>query len=279
MSVYRQNAIVSRQVASKGTAFLGVVRGAGFDADTLAFALASGATSLGPLDAFVRGLKSAGLWGFIRSWPMLPGQNAGSGATVYGLGGLNGVNGNLTGSPAWNAGGVELLSASSQRMDAAISSFNSRYSVGAAVTMMTSGLGGSCIVAINGTSSADSVQLNDTIGSAFAGGHRQVAGSTYIAPPNQPYTINAPAFVAQGWDGSATVRKAIDGANTSVGAPAFGGAIAPLRVNCRGDALTHGQNKRVAFAFYLVGAGGTDAEHGAIRDLYKSTLGAGLGLP
>ena len=252
---------------------------ANLDPDAAAFIASSGATDSAAINSWVTQVKAAGLWSFIRAWPMRSGQNAGAGATVYGLGGLDAVNGTLVNSPAWQADGVQFLSASTQRMDAAISSFSGRYTVGAAVTMMTTGSGGSCIMAVNGNSAADSAQMNDATPSVFAGGHRQVAGSTYIATPNQTYTINVPAFVAQGWDGSATVRKSLDGANTSVAAPAFGGAIAPLRVNCRGDMLTHGQDKRVAMAFYMAGAGGTDAEHQTLRTIYKDTLGAGLGLP
>jgi len=257
----------------------GLGSSASLDPDAAAFIAASGATDQASINEWVKEIKNAGLWAHIRAWPMRSGQNAGAGATVFGLGGLDSVNGTLANSPSWQANGVQFLSASAQRMDAEISSFSGRYCIGAAVTMMTTGVGGSCIMAVNGTTAADSIQMNDATPSLFSGGHRLIAGSTYIATPNQTYTIDVPAFVAQGWDGSATVRKKLDSANTSIAAAAFGGAIAPLRVNSRGDIVTAGQNKRVAMVFYMAGAGGTDAEHETLRTIYKATLGAGLGLP
>lgn len=252
---------------------------ANLDPDAAAFIASSGATESAAINSWVTQVKAAGLWSFIRAWPMRSGQNAGTGATVYGLGGLNAANGVLTGSPLWQANGVQFLLASGQYMTAAISSFSGRYSVGAAATMLTTGVGGSVIVAINGVSAADSVQINDAPTSTIGGGHREVAGATYVAVPNQAYTIDVPAFTVQGWDGSATARRNTNGANVSVATPAFGGAVTPFRVNARADVGTIGQNKRVAFAFYTSGAGGTDAEHETLRTIYKATLGAGLGLP
>ena len=62
-------------------------RGASLDPATSAFVAASGATDAAAIDAWVVQMKAAGLWSFVRAWPMRAGQNAGAGATVYGLGG------------------------------------------------------------------------------------------------------------------------------------------------------------------------------------------------
>jgi hypothetical protein len=252
---------------------------ANLDPDAAAFIASSGATDSAAINSWVTQVKAAGLWSFIRAWPMRSGQNAGAGATVYGLGGLNAADGVLTGSPLWQTAGIQFLFASSQYMTAAISSSSAHYSAGAAVTPLTTGGPNSCIVAVNGTSNADAMQINDAGSNVLSGGHRTVAGSTNVSTPNQAFVNGTVMFAAQGWDGS-VVRRTKDGAAVTAAATTFGGAITPLRVNARGDTVTAGQDKLVAFAFYLVGTGSGDAAtHEMLRTIYKATLGAGLGLP
>jgi hypothetical protein len=275
--INRQAPLASLGVASRSVVTIGATRGPGYDQDTLDFAAASGATSLGPINAFVLRLKAEGLWGLIRAWPMLLGQNAGSGATVYGLGGLSGENGTLVNSPARQVGGIQFIQASGQQMTVAITGYSGRYAVGGVFTPLTSGAANSCFIAVNGPSAADSTQINDGIGSGLGGGHRQVAGSTYISPSPQAFANGASFFVVQGWDLS-TVRRMKDGSLSSAASPAFGGAISPLRINARGDTGGVGANKRCAFAFRMANNASSAAEYEALRFLYKETLGSGLGL-
>jgi hypothetical protein len=251
----------------------------GIDADASAFIVATGATNRDAIFSWVAQIKAAGLWSLIRAYPMRSGQNAGTGTTVFGLGGLNSANGVLTGAPLWQADGVQFLLASGQYMTATISSSSANYSAGAAVSMLTTGGPNSCIIGVNGTSNADAMQINDAATNVLSGGHRTVAGSTNVSTPDQAFTANSPLFTAQGWDGS-VVRRTTNGVVVTAVATTFGGAITPFRVNSRGDAATTGQNKRVAFAFYLVGAGsGSAATQETLRTIYKATLGVGLGLP
>jgi len=79
------------------------------DTDVLAFAAASGATSIPDLlkvEDLVAYLKAQSLWGYARFYPMKSAQNAGSGSTVYGLGGLTSNNMTLVNSPTWGSDGV-----------------------------------------------------------------------------------------------------------------------------------------------------------------------------
>jgi hypothetical protein len=87
------------------------------DTDVLAFAAASGAVSIPDLlkiEDLVEYLKSQSLWDYARFYPMKSAQNAGSGSTVYGLGGLTSNNMTLVNSPTWGSDGVTFASASSQ---------------------------------------------------------------------------------------------------------------------------------------------------------------------
>ena len=79
------------------------------DSDVLAFAAASGAKSipdLNKIEDLVTYLKAQGLWNYARFYPMKSAQNAGTGSTVYGLGGLTSNNMTLVNSPTWGSGGV-----------------------------------------------------------------------------------------------------------------------------------------------------------------------------
>jgi len=163
-------------------------------------------------------------------------------------------------------------------MDVTIANYSGNYANGGAFTSQTTGGANSMIIAINGTSNADSSSIFDAGSNICGGGHRQVAGSTFVQLGDHTFTTNTPYFVIQGWDGT-TVRKAFNGNVTSVASPTFGGAIAPLRINCRGDGLNYGQNKICHMAFYMAGNGGSAAQYETLRTLYKTTIGQGLGLP
>jgi len=87
------------------------------DTDVLAFAAASGAVSIPDLlkiEDLVAYLKAQSLWDYARFYPMKSAQNAGSGSTVYGLGGLTSNNMTLVNSPTWGSEGVTFDAASSQ---------------------------------------------------------------------------------------------------------------------------------------------------------------------
>jgi hypothetical protein len=153
------------------------------------------------------------------------------------------------------------------------------YLVGAVVNPATTGAPNSQIIAHNGTSNADAVQIFDNTGNALGGGHRQVAASTFVSPNNQTSTTGAFQMAQQGWDGS-TVRRVINFSSQETAASAaFGGFISPLRLNARGDSVIVGANKTIAFAYMSQGAGAALVTCSAIYTLYKQTLGQGLGLP
>ena len=84
------------------------------DPDVAAFRAASGATNVAGLNRLAVYLKGQSLWDYARFYPMKSSQNAGSGSTVYGLGGLTSNNMTLVNSPTWGSGGVTFDAGSSQ---------------------------------------------------------------------------------------------------------------------------------------------------------------------
>ncbi len=77
------------------------------DPDVLAFAAESGATDLTGLDNLVTYLKGEGLYDDFVIYPMKSAQNAGSGSTVYSLGGLTDNDLTIQGGAAWDANGFD----------------------------------------------------------------------------------------------------------------------------------------------------------------------------
>ena len=84
------------------------------DPDVAAFRAASGATNVAGLNRLAVYLKGQSLWDYARFYPMKSSQNAGSGSTVYGLGGLTTNNMTLVNSPTWGSGGVTFDADSTQ---------------------------------------------------------------------------------------------------------------------------------------------------------------------
>jgi len=85
-----------------------------YDADVAAFQKASDAADVTGIMDLVDYLKGQSLWDYARFYPMKSSQNAGSGSTVYGLGGLTSNNMTLVNSPTWGSDGVTFTSASTQ---------------------------------------------------------------------------------------------------------------------------------------------------------------------
>jgi len=87
----------------------------GLDPSISAFAAASGATDLTPLNNLAKYLRSQSLISSARCFPFKSAQNAGSGSTVYGWGDLTANNCTLVNSPTWGADGIDFDNALSQR--------------------------------------------------------------------------------------------------------------------------------------------------------------------
>ena len=87
---------------------LGLQRPVGslLDSDVQAFKSESGATSLTGLNNLVKYLKGESKYDNFVIYPMKSAQNAGSGSTVYSLGGLTTNNMSLVSLPSWSASGV-----------------------------------------------------------------------------------------------------------------------------------------------------------------------------
>jgi hypothetical protein len=79
------------------------------DGDAAAYFTRAGvtdATAKAQINAFVKGIKELGLWSSIVSWPLRSTQNAGTGTTAYSLGGYGIYDATLNVSPTWGTNGI-----------------------------------------------------------------------------------------------------------------------------------------------------------------------------
>lgn len=112
----------------------------GLDVDTIAYAArvkaGSGVTiltePLKQLNKFIVGIKKLGLWNSMVCWPMRSIHNAGTGTTVYSLGGLGTYNGTMTNGPTWGFNGVSFRTSSYINVPntAVITSGSGSFSIG-----------------------------------------------------------------------------------------------------------------------------------------------------
>jgi hypothetical protein len=83
------------------------------DADVDSYILRAGvtdSTAQTQINDFVVGVKALGLWNKMVCWPLRSAQNAGTGSIAYSLGGLGTYNGTLNAQAIWTADGVDLTS-------------------------------------------------------------------------------------------------------------------------------------------------------------------------
>ena len=252
------------------------------DPDAADFCRRSGATDRAAINAFVRGVKDLGLWNNIVCWPLRSSQNAGTGTTAYSLGGLGTYNGTLVNGPTWGTSGITFVNASSQHILMGSQVFtNSDYTMFAAFKLtdvatsnllafaLTWSAGGFLGVESNGGTRDRHLAWTNTGASS---GARLSASGVSTVMHTAALTANASEFRlftnGASFDSGVGNYQIITGSGkTAIGAANNSGA----------NTIGH-FNGEIAFAF-AASQHLSAANVAALNNLYKSTLGTGLGLP
>ena len=232
-----------------------------YDPDALAYVQASGATDIENINAFVVGIKGLGLWDSVVCWPLRSTQNAGTGSTAYSLGGLGTYNGTLVNGPTWGGGGVNF-----NVVNAYISvtgTINQPMTVMGAVNFKATMNGGSLIDGTNRVTLFNGGEVAQA--TLFAGSTLASGANTFSTGKN---------FIAGYANGpSSTVHVNGNTTTGNAGSNNLGGNTIFIGNN---SVLSDG-NRNIDIAFCAIFSG--QAYSDAVRSLYKSTLGQGLGLP
>lgn len=262
------------------------IRTYGLDIDTIRFAQriksGSGTTilpePLKQINKFVVGIKKLGLWNSMVCWPMRSIHNAGTGSTVYSLGGLGIYNGTMVNSPTWSTDGVTSLVASAQGISATINNLTlneqTLFGVGRAAVASQ----GYVLVARNstgGTQNGMSLRAHEF--GLIVTTVQQVNGSTTI----QRFGTNTTNFFGYAAAANTTTGrvKEFPSVETSDTNLSFTGNLTntdPLWIGRR-NAAAGTQNNTIAFASVFI----KDLRNNwdLLYSLYKRTLGIGLNLP
>jgi hypothetical protein len=260
------------------------------DSDVSSYITTTGATDTTGLNEFVLGLKSMGLWTTSKFWPLRSTQNYGSGTAVKSLGGLGTFDGTISGSAAWGTDGITF-----DGVDDRISISNPAQSTSLAALTLFSvhDSDGTTSRHVFGSFGSSSTGVGPTmwVGGSVLGGSA-AANSFYNVSLDGTNTNATSSQLSSGNTGNAQTQAMIytPSANT-VYANTASVSATPTRASIWNNAATWemgARNNGGAYGYYYVGVQSfhfvsttalSDAQHTALRDLYKATLGAGLGLP
>ena len=231
------------------------------------------ATTRLQLNEFVRGVKNLGLWSNMVCWPLRSAQNYGGADStdtrVASLGGLGTFNGTRVNGPTWGADGITY--------DGVNDSIATSFTLGAAQvfcgvvgSMPTSGGGGFFYGGVNSASEP-----------IYWVNPRTATNAEYWFNLSRPSISDNTTAGVQMWStvGGAGLNTKGYRSTTLLGTAATAAsAPSPLTLSS-GLVLGRfagGYSGTAALAFIIHAA---PASPNAFYDLYKSTLGTGLGLP
>lgn len=260
---------------------------AAFDPDALAYFTTAGITdntAKTQINDFVVGIKDLGLWNSMVSWPLRSSQNAGTGTTVYSLGGLQTSNATMSGG-SWLSDGFSLSGA--QYGSSALTSLNQD------ITLLICARGdGSAygsfphVFGIQSTSawSANQICIGSNGSNTSMGTfHRNSATATGYSinganPLNSSTTFTF--LGANAKSGQILNYKIITTGTTTSGTPASVGTatLNRMQLNGRWDGVL-GLANPIVCAFCAIITPNINDLESSVYSLYKTSIGSGLGLP
>jgi hypothetical protein len=239
-----------------------------FDPDAAAYVTTAGvtdATAKTQINDFVKGIKNLGLWSNIISWPLRSAQNAGTGTTAYSLGGLITKNGTLTNGPTWGTDGINFDGANdyinvpfTEKSGYTSHNFGTIASLTSVADTRIAVQGGGPWVGIKGATGLLTVSDDGADTSLGA------------------YTLND--FFGANYDKTGGSYKAYRAGNLiGTTSTAVTLSSSPLLIGTYATNFFFWSGT-IAFA-HLFDKSLTDDENLSLYNLYKTTLGTGLGLP
>jgi hypothetical protein len=238
----------------------------------------SGATDVAALSAFVKGVKDLGLWEDMVCWPLRSTQNAGTGTTAYSLGGLGTFNGTLVNGPTWGTDGLTNSATGGVRAAAPFATTHSGLVV--YNQSSTSGLQTPLMFGDATSGNANERRTNFRTDTNWFGWN----GTTFINHAFGPSSLDAfrmagygivSASTLLGYNNGATTTVSSSTANISGGTPAANvGLMAAISTGSNTQNMVGVMAFGAAFDVQL-----SSGQHSDFFNLYKTTLGNGLGLP
>ena len=246
-----------------------------YDKDAVSYFSRAGvtdATAKSQINAFVKGVKNLGLYNSMVCWPLRSSQNAGTGTTAYSLGGLTTANGTLVNGPTWGADGI-VFDGVNDHITLANGTFSSGNSAESFLGFLKP----------NGGTGAVILGQGQVSGAANNYYHLK-AGATGNDQATMAFTDTTIAASDTNW-------KSLFQGNTTIGFRGKnGGTLTSFALNntlnktgnnCSIGAfpLFGGYFNGIISAVIKINATPSTQLNSDIHNLYKNTLGNGLGLP
>ena len=221
-------------------------------------------TAQNAINDFVLGIKNLGLWSDMVCWPLRSTQNSGTGTIAYSLGGFGTYNGTLVNSPSWGVDGITFTSGSSQTITVPNITISKTDLILATCQAATSG-------------NLRTIQF-DASGGVQPGMWAGFSGNYYWDVRSTANTLNRLSGGS-----TPTSRIFTHGIASTSGASFFvngtsilSNATSSTNANATVFKINqNGGNGNIAFAMFSQSITG----NASLYNLYKTTLGAGLGLP
>ena len=253
------------------------------DADADAYLTRAGVTNpLGRCEViwFTRGVKALDLWSSMICWPMRSYQNRGTGSTLFSLGGLGVYNGTLTNTIEWNTLGLKTFNVISGNV---VGTFISVSSLNFPITLFAVNKRNSN----NYTAGIDPlITLGTSTNSLFLAkrGPVNINFDNYTIRSNSGLNINGALISPFNWY---TIYSSI---NSNLANLSINKRLASYGQNTSAQTLSATNTSFILSQHPSSGTGDSIQQFASVflskltddtllHDLYKNTLGNGLGLP
>jgi hypothetical protein len=249
-----------------------------YDPATIEYAARSGATDLANIDAFVRGVKDLGLWNSMVCWPLRSTQNAGTGDTVYSLGGLGTFNGTRVNGPTWGTSGILFDAATNTHITTLLDVIGLRKFTAMVATEQRAQVGpADAMISAWGTPASSQYLILRKTATTFANGIvRSGAATKSLQIANQ-----SPDWRVYGW-GTQGADTVLTASGAQIGSQAFlpdetGSSLLSIGILQPPNGAPY--DGTIAWAMFYKDNELTTAQQLSVYTLYRATLGTGLGLP
>jgi len=253
-------------------------------------------TDIADIDNFIAGLKQLNLWQNIVCWPMRRRHNIGTGSKVLSLGGIGTYDGTMTNSPSWDDMGI-LFDGTARYIEMANPLKPTIYCAGLTmfaifdsdVTIATQGV----VIGSNGTGASN------TLGPAIYVSASPAQGTSLTAV-YPDFSINGATISILFSSGSGNTRvmetfcagfigntgiqffeynNTTRGTSSSIGSNTVWNNNPTWRIGARNSPAAGGYFLGTIPFCLLANRPITRTEYESLRDLHKTTIGKGLGLP
>jgi hypothetical protein len=251
----------------------------GIDPDAADFCSRSGASDVSAIDAFVKGVKDLGLWNSMVCWPLRRSQNSGTN-TAFSLGGLGTFDGTLVNGPTWGTSGILFDAATNTHITTPLDVIGLRKFTAMVATeqraLVNVSTGDGVISAWGSTASQNYFVVRKSALTNVQGIVRSAGTTRTLSVGSQTAD-----WRVYGW-GTQGANTILTASGAQIGTQAFlpeETSSQTLNIGILSTPNNSPYDGTIAWAMFYKDNELTTALQLSVYNLYRNTLGTGLGLP